>query len=84
VKDVTRAMDTAEREFKVPKLMLPEGIFYCNYCAPYANQDMVEYPDDLSIMTYISYFQQKEREIILRTYNATFALALTPCVRSRD
>jgi filamin len=41
--DANRAMDVAQSEFNIPKIMDPA--------------DMVSYPDELSIMTYVSYFR---------------------------
>jgi len=41
--DVNRAMDIAQSDFNIPKIMDP--------------QDLVNYPDELSIMTYVSYFR---------------------------
>jgi filamin len=41
--DVNRAMDIAQSDFNIPKIMDPA--------------DLVNYPDELSIMTYVSYFR---------------------------
>lgn len=41
--EVNRAMDIAQSDFNIPKIMDP--------------QDLVNYPDELSIMTYVSYFR---------------------------
>eukprot|EP01120_Amphizonella_sp_Union-15-10_P008474 TRINITY_DN3052_c0_g3_i3.p1 TRINITY_DN3052_c0_g3~~TRINITY_DN3052_c0_g3_i3.p1 ORF type:complete len:1266 (+),score=382.28 TRINITY_DN3052_c0_g3_i3:257-3799(+) len=45
---VTTAMKAAQAELGVPMIMIPE--------------DMVKAPEDLSIMTYVSYFQQAEEK----------------------
>lgn len=43
LQDTEKAMDIAEKEYSIPKLM--------------DAQDIVEFPDELAVMTYVSYFR---------------------------